>query len=169
MALDQETGEVNWEIQAEDPLLGYSITSAPLYYNGMVITGFAGGERAIRGRIKAYDAKDGSLLWNFFTVPGPGEFGFDTWPQDNDSWKYGGAPIWQTPAVDPELGMLYFSTGNAGPVLGGGVRPGDNLFTASILAVDVYTGEYRWHFQEVHHNLLHLLLYPIHQILHKLV
>ena len=115
-----------------------------------MITGFAGGERAIRGRIKAYDAKDGSLLWNFFTVPGPGEFGFDTWPQDNDSWMYGGAPIWQTPAVDPDLGMLYFSTGNAGPDLNGSQRAGDNLFTVSIVALDTASGEYRWHFQQVH-------------------
>jgi len=153
VALDQRTGAVNWEIQAEDPLLGYAITAAPLYYNGMVITGFAGGERAIRGRIKAYDAKDGSLLWNFFTVPGPGEFGFDTWPQDNDSWMYGGAPIWQTPAVDPDLGMLYFSTGNAGPDLNGSQRAGDNLFTVSIVALDTASGEYRWHFQQVHHDI----------------
>ncbi len=77
--------------------MGFSITSAPLYYNGMVITGFAGGERAIRGRIKAYDATDGTLLWTFYTIPGPGDFGHETWPQDNEAWRYGGAPIWQTP------------------------------------------------------------------------
>ena len=153
VALDQETGEVNWEIQAEDPLLGYAITSAPLYYNGMVITGFAGGERAIRGRIKAYDAQDGSLKWTFYTIPGPDQFGHDTWPQDNDSWLYGGAPIWQTPAVDPDLNMLYFSTGNAGPDLNGSQRAGDNLFTVSIVALDTDTGEYRWHFQQVHHDI----------------
>ncbi len=153
VALDQATGEVNWEIQAEDPFGGFAITSAPLYYNGMVITGFAGGERAIRGRIKAYDAKDGSLLWTFYAIPGPGEFGHDTWPQDNDAWRYGGAPIWQTPALDPELGMLYFSTGNAGPDLNGNEREGDNLFTVSIVALDVATGEYRWHFQQVHHDI----------------
>jgi len=153
VALDQETGKVNWEIQAEDPTLGYSITAAPLYYNGMVIVGFAGGELAIRGRIKAYDAKDGSLLWTFYTIPGPGEFGHDTWPQDNDAWMYGGAPIWQTPAVDPELGLLYFSTGNAGPDLNGSNRAGDNLFTVSMIALDAATGEYRWHFQQVHHDI----------------
>jgi quinohemoprotein ethanol dehydrogenase len=153
VALDQVTGEVNWEVQTEDPLQGFAITSAPLYYNGMVITGFAGGERAIRGRIKAYDAQDGSLLWTFYTIPGPGDFGHDTWPQDNDAWQYGGAPIWQTPALDPELGMLYFSTGNAGPDLNGNEREGDNLFTVSIVALDVATGEYRWHFQQVHHDI----------------
>jgi alcohol dehydrogenase (cytochrome c) len=153
VALDQETGAINWEIQAEDPALGYSITAAPLYYNGMVIVGFAGGELAIRGRIKAFDAATGKLLWTFYTIPGPGEFGFDTWPQDNDAWQYGGAPIWQTPAVDPELGLLYFSTGNAGPDLNGSNRAGDNLFTVSIVALDTATGAYKWHFQQVHHDI----------------
>jgi len=153
VAIDQQTGAINWEVQAEDPMLGYSITAAPLYYNGMVIVGFAGGELAIRGRIKAYDATDGSLLWTFYTIPGPGEFGFHTWPQDNDAWQYGGAPIWQTPAVDPELGLLYFTTGNAGPDLNGSNRAGDNLFTVSIVALDAATGEYRWHFQQVHHDI----------------
>ena len=153
VALNQATGETNWEVQAEDPLQGFSITAAPLYYNGMVIQGFAGGEKAIRGRIKAFDAKDGSLLWTFYTIPGPGEFGHDTWPQDNDAWMYGGAPVWQTPAVDPDLGLIYFSTGNAGPDLNGSNRAGDNLFTVSIVALDVMTGEYRWHFQQVHHDI----------------
>ncbi|HEY8520976.1 MAG TPA: PQQ-binding-like beta-propeller repeat protein [Gammaproteobacteria bacterium] len=153
VALDQRTGEVVWSIAAERWQDGFSITSAPLYYDGMVITGFSGGELASRGRVKAFDADDGSLIWTFYTVPGPGEFGHDTWPQDNDAWKYGGAPVWQTPAVDPELGMIYFSTGNPGPDLHGGVRPGDNLFSVSIVALDVHTGEYRWHFQQVHHDI----------------
>lgn len=93
-ALDQQTGEEIWSIQAEKPEDGFSITSAPLYYNGMVITGFAGGDLGIRGRVKAYDAKDGSLLWTFYTIPGPGEFGHDTWPQDSEVWRYGGASVW---------------------------------------------------------------------------
>ncbi len=153
VALDQATGQVNWEIQAENPLDGYSITAAPLYYEGMVITGFAGGEFGVRGRVKAYDAKTGDLIWTFYTIPGPGELGHDTWPDDNDIWMHGGAPVWQTPAIDPELGMIYFSTGNAAPDLNGAVRRGDNLFTVSILALDVMTGEYRWHFQQVHHDI----------------
>ena len=109
---------------------------APLYYDGMVITGFAGADRGTRGRLKAFDAEDGRLLWTFYTIPGPGETGHETWPQDNDSWKYGGGSIWQTPAVDPELGMVYFSTGNAGPDYNGAVRAGDNLFTVSIVAIE---------------------------------
>ena len=83
----------------------------------------------------------------------PGEVGADTWPQNNDYYKYGGAPVWQTPAVDPQLGLLYFSTGNAGPDYGGAQRAGDNLFTSSILAIEAKTGKYRWHFQQVHHDI----------------
>jgi len=153
VALDQQTGKVIWSVQVENPRRGYSITAAPLYYDGMVIIGNAGGDMGTRGRIQAYDASNGSLIWTFYTIPGPGEFGHDTWPADNDIWKYGGAPIWQTPALDPDLGMLYFGTGNPGTVLGAAVRPGDNLFTSSIVAIDVHTGKYRWHFQEVHHDL----------------
>jgi len=153
IALDQKTGEIVWSIQGGDPKVGYSLTAAPLYYEGMVITGYAGGDLGTRGRIKAYNAKDGSEIWTFYTIPGPGEFGHDTWPADNDVWQFGGAPIWHTPAIDAQAGLIYFSTGNAGPVLGGAVRPGDNLFTASIVALDVNTGEYRWHFQEVHHDI----------------
>ena len=153
VAIDQRSGKELWRVQAEDPLLGYSIVSAPLYYDGMVIIGFGGGELGTRGRIKAFDARDGRLVWTFYTIPAPGEFGADTWPADNDAWKYGGAPIWQTPAVDPELGLLYFSTGNAAPDYNGAGRKGDNLFTASILALEVKTGKYRWHFQQVHHDI----------------
>jgi alcohol dehydrogenase (cytochrome c) len=153
VALDQKTGAVRWSIQAEDPLKGYSLVSAPLYYDGRVITGFGGGDMGIRGRMKAFDARTGKLLWTFFTIPGPGERGHNTWPADNDVWKYGGAPVWQTPAVDPELGLLYFSTGNAAPDYNGSYRKGDNLFTASILALEVKTGKYRWHFQQVHHDI----------------
>ena len=153
VALDQKTGTVVWQTQAERWQDGFSITAAPLYYDNLVIVGFAGGDRASRGRLKAFDARSGKLVWTFFTVPGPGERGHDTWPQNNDAWKYGGGAIWQTPAVDPALGMIYFSTGNPGPDLSGGVRAGDNLFTVSIVALDVHTGEYRWHFQEVHHDI----------------
>ena len=153
VALDQRTGKVVWSVQTENPRAGYSITGAPLYYNGLVIIGYAGGDMGIRGSVKAFDAKDGHLVWTFHTIPGPGEIGHDSWPQDNYMWKYGGAPVWQTPAIDPELGMIYFSTGNPGSALSGAMRAGDNLFSDSIVALDVATGKYRWHFQEVHHDL----------------
>jgi alcohol dehydrogenase (cytochrome c) len=153
VALDQTTGEKLWQSTVGDWQAGYSVTGAPLYYDGMVITGVSGGENGIRGSVTAYNADTGEQVWRFYTIPGPGEFGHDTWPQDNDSWMYGGAPVWQTPSVDPELGMIYFSTGNPGPDLNGAIRAGDNLFSVSVVALDVHTGEYRWHFQQVRHDI----------------
>ena len=153
VALDQRTGEVAWSVEAERWQDGFSITSAPLYYDGLVVTGFSGGEMASRGKVKAFSAKDGKLVWTFNTIPGPGEPGHETWPQDSDAWKFGGAPVWQTPAADPELGLVYFSTGNPGPDMHGGVRAGDNLFSVSIVAVEARTGQYRWHFQQVRHDI----------------
>jgi alcohol dehydrogenase (cytochrome c) len=113
VALDQKTGKVAWETAVGRWQDGFTLTHAPLYYNGMVIVGGSGGEFSLRGRVTAYDAKTGKQKWRFWTVPGPGETGHDTWPADTDAWKTGGAPVWQTPAVDPELGLLYCSTGNA--------------------------------------------------------
>ncbi|MCP5144382.1 MAG: PQQ-binding-like beta-propeller repeat protein [Gammaproteobacteria bacterium] len=153
VALDQKTGEVIWSVEVAPWREGFAITSAPLYYDGLVITGFNGGEMGTRGRVIAVNAADGSAAWTFYTVPGPGEFGHDTWPQDSDAWKQGGAPVWQTPAVDPELDMIYFSTGNPGPDLHGGLRPGDNLFSVSIVALNAHTGKYQWHFQQIHHDI----------------
>ncbi len=153
VALDERTGEPAWSIQAERWQNGYTITAAPLYYNGMVIVGFAGGENGTRGRVKAFDAKDGRLIWTFYTIPGPGEIGHDTWPQNSEAWLHGGATVWQTPAVDPDLGMIYFTTGNPGPDFNGKIRAGDNLFATSMVALDAATGKYRWHFQQIHHDL----------------
>jgi len=153
VALDQRTGEPAWSIQAERWQNGYTITAAPLYYNGMVIAGFSGAENGTRGRVKAFDAKDGHLIWTFYTIPGPGEIGHDTWPQNTEAWLHGGASVWQTPAVDPELGLIYFTTGNPGPDFNGRIRAGDNLFATSMLAIEAATGKYRWHFQQIHHDL----------------
>jgi alcohol dehydrogenase (cytochrome c) len=152
-ALDQLTGEIVWQVDVASWEQGYSITSAPLYYEGLVIQGVSGGVMGRRCHLSAYDAETGELVWRFYTIPGPGELGHETWPQDTNAWEHGGAPVWQTPAVDPELGLLYFSTGNTGPVLNGAVREGDNLFANTIVALDAMSGEYRWHFQEVHHDI----------------
>ena len=152
-ALDQRTGKVIWTIAAERWQDGFAITAAPLYYEGMVIVGFNGGEMGTRGRIRAFDAKTGALRWVFYTVPAPGEPGHESWPQNSDAWMRGGAAIWQTPAVDPELGLLYFTTGNPGPDLHGDVRPGNNLYSVSVIALEAKTGKYRWHFQQVHHDI----------------
>jgi alcohol dehydrogenase (cytochrome c) len=153
VALDQRTGKQLWSVQAERWQDGFTITSAPLYYDGMIISGFAGGELAARGRVRAFSAKDGKALWTFYTIPGPGEVGHETWPQDNAIWRYGGAMVWQTPAVDAKHGLIYFSTGNAAPDFNGSQRKGDNLFSVSMIALEAKTGKYRWHFQQVHHDL----------------
>ena len=153
VALDQRTGAAAWSIQAERWQNGYTITAAPLYFNGMVIVGFSGAENGTRGRVKAFDAKDGHLIWTFYTIPGPGEFGHETWPQNTDAWLHGGGSVWQTPAVDPELGLIYFTTGNPGPDFNGRIRAGDNLFATSMVAIEAATGKYRWHFQQIHHDL----------------
>jgi alcohol dehydrogenase (cytochrome c) len=153
VALDQQTGKVKWSTEIVKPGGGYSITSAPLYYNGKVYVGGSGGEYGIRGRLTALDSKTGKIEWRFYTIPGPGETGHNTWPKNNDSWKRGGAGIWNTPTVDPKLNMVYFSTSNASPDYYGAERAGDNLFAASIVALDAETGKYEWHYQQVHHDV----------------
>jgi quinohemoprotein ethanol dehydrogenase len=151
-ALDASSGTVAWSIKDDDPRTGYSETMAPLYWNGMVFVGSSGAEYEIRGHITAYDANNGRQLWRFYTIPAPGEFGSDTWP-GTDIWKFGGGSVWQTPALDPELGMLYVTVGNPSPDLDGSQRAGNNLFTESIVALDAATGARKWHFQEVHHDI----------------
>jgi quinohemoprotein ethanol dehydrogenase len=160
-ALDLRSGAEVWKAQLARWQDGYTITSAPLYHNGMVSSGISGGDRQARGFLAALDAGTGREKWRFWAVPAPGEFGSETWPSPNDpdparanAWKRGGAAIWQTPAIDPELGLIYFSTGQPGPqAIGvGAERPGDNLFSSSIVAV-TFEGKYAWHFQQVHHDL----------------
>ena len=152
VALEQETGKVIWSTNIEKFRKGFSITSAPLYYDGRVYVGGSGGEYGIRGRLTALDSKTGKVDWRFYTTPGPGEVGHNTWPKNSDAWKHGGASIWNTPTVDPKLNELYFSTSNASPWVGA-KREGENLFTASIVALNAETGEYKWHYQQVHHDL----------------
>jgi quinohemoprotein ethanol dehydrogenase len=151
VALDQQTGKVRWTTPIVKPRSGYSITSAPLYYDGRIYVGGSGGEYGVRGRLTALDSKTGKFLWRFYTTPSPKETGGDTWP-DNGSYKHGGASLWNTPTVDPKLNEIYFSTSNASPWVGT-IRPGDNLFTSSIVALDAKTGKYKWAYQEVHHDI----------------
>jgi alcohol dehydrogenase (cytochrome c) len=154
VALDQKTGKIVWRTQSQTLADGgYSITMAPLYYDGMVIIGHSGGEEGIRGVVKAFDAKTGKERWHWYTIPAPGEPGSETWPKGSDIWKIGGGAVWSTPAVDPELGLLYLAVANPAPDLNGHVREGDNLYTSSIVALDVKTGKYRWHFQHTHHDI----------------
>jgi alcohol dehydrogenase (cytochrome c) len=153
VALDMKTGKVRWKKSIEKWENGYTITSAPLYHDGMVYSGIAGGEFGVRGRLTALDAKSGEILWRWYTLPGPGEVGADTWPAGTDHAMRGGATIWNTPALDPDLGLIYFATGNCGPDYDGSMREGDNLFCASMVALKAKTGEYAWHFQQVHHDI----------------
>lgn len=151
VALDAKTGTLLWKTAVDKWQESWTETMAPQYANGKVLIGASGGEFELRGHISAYDANSGKMLWRFNTVPGPGEFGNDTWA--GDSWKGGGGTVWTTPSVDPDLNMVYFGTGNAGPDLDGSVRGGNNLFTSSVVALDLTTGKYKWHFQEVHHDV----------------
>src|SRR6195952_3871505 len=152
VALDQSTGKVKWSTNVVKPGQGFSITSAPLYYEGKVYVGGSGGEYGIRGRLTALNAETGKEEWRFYTTPSPSETGGDTWPKGTDAYKHGGASLWNTPTVNPETGMIFFSPSNASPWVGS-EREGENLFTASIVALDAETGEYKWHYQQVHHDL----------------
>ena len=113
--------------------------------------GISGGEYGIRGFLDAYDPKTGDRLWRFYTIPGPGEPGNETWA--GDSWKTGGAPTWITGSFDPELNLLYWGTGNPAPDWNGEVRKGDNLYASSVIALDPDSGELKWHFQFTPHDL----------------
>ena len=152
VAVDQKTGKLVWSTDVGQAEVNhYGITMAPLYYDGLLFTGLGGSDSGLRGRMVALDGKTGKEVWRFYTVPGPGEYGNDTWA--GDSWKTGGGAIWNVPTIDPDLGMIFFQVGNAWPDYDGSDRGGDNLFTASIVGLDYKTGKYRWHFQETHHDI----------------
>ena len=150
LALDARTGHLFWDVTVADYRTGHSITVAPLALKDQVIVGISGGEYGIRGFLDAYRPATGERLWRFWTVPGPGEAGHETW--DGDSWKHGSAATWVTGAYDPALNLLYWGTGNPGPDYDGGPRGGDNLYAASLLALDAATGKRRWHFQFTPHD-----------------
>src|SRR2546426_554717 len=172
VALDQKTGKVVWDVQVDDPTAGYSLTIAPLAYKGMIIVGNSGAEYGVRGFVDAYNATDGKRVWRFWTIPDTGWEG--TWSpttpegeklnrdldkekadfaKDPDAWKGGGGSTWMTPAVDPATDTLFIMVGNPSPDLDGSVRPGDNLYTESMVALDVKTGSYKWHYQYVPHDV----------------
>jgi alcohol dehydrogenase (cytochrome c) len=144
MAMDPKTGKTLWKVKAANYQDGIAMTSAPLVAGGVVITGMAGGEYGTRGFINGWDPATGKELWKFHTTAAPGEKGGDTWP--GDTHAKGGAPTWLTGAYDPELDLVYWGTGNAGP-WNPTVRVGDNLYTNSVVAIRPKTGELVWHFQ----------------------
>ena len=144
VALDAATGEVVWERPVEDYRTGYYMTMAPLVVNGKVMVGVSGGERGIRGFVAALDARSGAEAWKAYSIPTPDQPGGDSWP--GDSWRTGGAPVWLTGTFDPALNLTYWGTGNPGPWMGD-QRPGDNLYTNSVMALDADTGELRGYHQ----------------------
>jgi alcohol dehydrogenase (cytochrome c) len=150
VALDRRSGAVRWDVEVADYHLGHCITVAPLAIKDKVITGISGGEAGVRGFIDAYDAATGKRAWRFWTIPGPGERGHDTW--SGDAWKTGGGTTWVTGSYDPELNLVYWGTGNPGPDWNGDSRPGDNLYTCSVVALDADKGTLRWHFQFTPHD-----------------
>jgi alcohol dehydrogenase (cytochrome c) len=145
VALDATNGKPLWNIAIADPALGYSMTMAPLVVKDKVLVGVGGGEYGIRGFIAAFDAGSGREVWRFHTIPGPGDAGHETWK--NDAWKTGGGSIWVTPSYDPDLNLTYWGVGNPGPDWNADQRPGDNLYTDSVVALDADTGARKWHFQ----------------------
>src|SRR5579862_9781381 len=150
IALDTKTGNVLWDATAADYHQAYTFTVAPLAVKNEIIIGVSGGEYGVRGFIDAYDAYTGARKWRFYTVPGPGEPGHDTW--EGDSWKVGGAPAWNTGTYDPATNQVFWPTGNPAPSNRGEGRAGDNLYSNSLLALNADTGKLDWYFQFTKHD-----------------
>jgi alcohol dehydrogenase (cytochrome c) len=150
LALDGATGRPVWDAVFADVRAGESATLAPLVVKDKVLVGASGGEYGVRGHIDAFDVASGRRVWRFYTIPKPGEPGAESWA--GSAWERGGGATWVTGSYDPELGLVYWSTGNPSPDFDGDARPGDNLFTDSILALDPDTGALRWHYQMTPHD-----------------
>jgi len=162
IAIDAKSGRSVWQTEVADTKAGYSITLAPLVVKDKVIVGVGGGEYGIRGFIAAYDVRTGAEAWRFYTIPAPLEPGFETWepcPEspttfcDPEAWKHGGGSVWITGSYDPQLNLTYWGVGNVGPDYNGEQRPGDNLYTDSVVALDADTGKLRWHYQFTPHDV----------------
>jgi alcohol dehydrogenase (cytochrome c) len=145
VAIDAKNGQPLWKTKVADSNLAYSITHAPLVIEDKVLVGTGGGEYGIRGFIAAYDVRTGRELWRFYTIPAPGEPGSETW--NADDWMHGSASVWVTGSYDAELNLTYWGVGNPGPDWNPEQRPGDNLYSESVVALDADTGELKWHFQ----------------------
>ena len=174
VALDTSDGHKLWSVQVADNTRGYSLTHAPVVAGGKVLVGLSGAEYGIRGSLTAYDAATGAMIWRWFSIPSPEEGGWwGKWPEKDpfgtplnrnvaqekkdsakypDAWKVGGGSIWQSPAIDTARGLVILTVNNASPDVDGVVRPGDNLYTNCIVALDLATGKLRWFFQEVPHD-----------------
>jgi alcohol dehydrogenase (cytochrome c) len=151
LCLDARSGQLQWDVMYADKTKQYGATSAPLIVKDEVIVGTSGGDSGVRGFVAAYDAVTGNLKWRFWTIPGPGEFGSSSWP--GDSYLHGGATTWMPGTYDPKLDILYWTTSNAAPDFVGDSRPGDDLYTACVLALNPTTGVLKWYFQFTPHDL----------------
>lgn len=150
VAIDAKSGHPLWNVQVAKASAGYALTHAPLVVKDKVIVGTAGGEFGVRGFIAAYDVRTGKEAWRFYTIPGPGEPGHETWA--GDSWKYGGGSVWVTGSYDPALNLTYWGIGNPGPDYNGDVRLGDNLYSDCVVALDADTGKLKWYYQFSPHD-----------------
>ncbi len=151
LCLDARSGHLLWDVAYADWNKNYGATAAPLVVNDKVIVGTSGGDDGVRGFVAAYDATSGKLAWRFWTVPAPGEFGSESWP--GDTYLHGGGTTWMPGTYDSESRTLYWTTSNPSPDFDGSVRPGDNLYTDCVLALDPDTGKLKWHFQFTPHDL----------------
>ncbi len=151
LCLDARSGNLLWDVAYADWNKNYGATGAPLVVNGKVIVGTSGGDDGVRGFVAAFDAISGNLAWRFWTIPGPGEFGSESWP--GDLYLHGGGTAWMPGTYDPETNTLFWGTSNPAPDFDGNVRPGDNLYTDCVLALDADTGKLKWYFQFTPHDL----------------
>jgi alcohol dehydrogenase (cytochrome c) len=151
LCLDARSGNLIWDVAYTDGNKNYGATSAPLAVNGKVVVGTSGGDDGVRGFVAAYDAETGKEAWRFWTIPGPGEFGSSSWPEE--MYKHGGGTTWMPGTFDPELNTLYWGTSNPSPDFDGEPRPGDDLYTDCVLALDPDTGKLKWYFQFTPHDL----------------
>jgi alcohol dehydrogenase (cytochrome c) len=152
LAIDAKSGKLIWDSVVADAKRNFSITMSPNVFKDKVIVGTGGGDMGIRGYIAAFDAKTGKEAWRFYTIPAPGEPGNESW--SGDSWRTGGAAVWNAAAYDPETNLAFWGTGNPAPDWDGSVRLGDNLYSNSVVALDVDTGELKWHYQFTPHDEL---------------
>jgi alcohol dehydrogenase (cytochrome c) len=153
VSLNAKDGKVRWIIELADAKLGYFSTMAPLVVRDHVIVGVSGDVTDIPGFLESIDQKTGAVQWKWYTEPRPGEPGSETCPKNSDAILHGGAMTWMTGTYDPELNLLYWGTGNPNPVLAGDVRPGDNLYSCSIVALNPDTGKLAWYFQPSPHDV----------------
>ena len=151
LCLDARSGHLLWDVAYAQENKNYGATSAPLVIKDKVLVGTSGGDDGVRGFVAAFDAGTGNECWRFWTIPGPGEAGSESWP--GEMYLRGGATTWMPGTYDPELNTVYWGTSNAAPDFDGSVRPGDDLYTACVLALDADTGKLKWHFQFTPHDL----------------